>query len=166
MLHHKSGLSGIMLMQCLVYIPIMALIVYVAVDASVTLKDGTHSLQRGTMRLTQSMSAGERWREDIRSMTGKPTLKHEYEREVHTIPGVTNSVQWSLFEGKLWRRADESRAWAKMVDRVKSISIREDKREHVTAWVLDFELKPGHARAKLTPVYTFIAVPGHQEELK
>ncbi|MFT4691018.1 MAG: hypothetical protein ACKVHO_16565 [Verrucomicrobiia bacterium] len=151
--------GGFMLVQALVYIPIMAFLIYVAIDAALTLKKGTRGMQSGATRVTTAMNAGELWRADIRRATRPPQITNSTNSSALTIDHGTNSVVWSHAEGQIWRQADTNSPRVTVMRDVFSSDFHPDERKHVSAWNWDLELNRARPKAKTMPLYSFIAVP-------
>jgi hypothetical protein len=150
---------GFALVQALVYIPVMAILIYVTVDAALVLKKGTRGMQAGATRIFTAMNAGELWRADVRLATSPPQSNGSNRLMTLNIQQGTNAVIWSHSEGQVWRQAGTTSPRVTVLRDVSTSTFQRDRRKHVTAWKWEIAFKRARLKAKTQPLYTFISVP-------
>ena len=63
---------GYSLIECLVYIAVLAVVLNLSFVAYYRYDQHTHSLRRNADDITRALRAGERWREDVRTASASP----------------------------------------------------------------------------------------------
>lgn len=152
---------GIMLVECVIYIAVWAVVMGLAFSAFYRAWDNAARIRRNADDIVRALSAGERWREDIRRATGPITLVT-----------VTNAVDFALripqqageavyfFTGvELLRRSAEDAPWVEVLGQIKSSSMIRDTRQTVTSWRWELELIAARKKALTRPLFSFQAVP-------
>jgi len=155
----KSGIAGIMLFECLVYISVLMILMGLGFAAFYSCWDKSKSLRYHADGITTALHAGERWRADIRSATGRITAQPGPTGELVRIPRGQDAVLYEFADGRLCRRLASAGQWSIVLLRVKSSRMVADPRSHVTAWRWDLELVPNRPQIRVPPAFTFEAVP-------
>ena len=151
--------KGIALLDCLVYLTLLAIILGLAFTAFLDTVARSTELEYIATSTVQALHAGEQWRDDVRQAQDPPQLtvvEGRSELHIRTAAGTTSyTVQNSV----LRRRAGEKFPWTDVLGRVKASRFAEDRRRHVTAWRWEIELETRQDRERSSRVFTFQAVP-------
>ena len=142
-----------MLVECLVYCALVCVIFGLAYGTYFRAQDGSRALQRNAIDISRALDAGERWREDIRlahivSVSGD-SLK---------LTQPSGVVEYTFSRGAIWRRAG-SGPTVRLLSGVMDSYMQPDPRSQVKAWKWELELVSQKKKAKVTPLFTFLAVP-------
>ncbi|HWY76249.1 MAG TPA: hypothetical protein VN281_11565 [Verrucomicrobiae bacterium] len=162
---HRSAMSlpsqqsGILLMDCLIYMGLLFLIVSMAYVVFYRGWDNSLNLRRGADQIAAALSAGERWREDVRTATGPGHAESTNGEQILRLPHGKDEVDYRATRDAVLRRANVNADWREVLNRVKSSRMEPDPRQNVTAWRWDVELKTRQPKRKFQPVFTFEAVP-------
>jgi len=147
---------GYTLLECLVYIAVLAVVLNLSFAAFFRYTKHAHDLHRNADDIASALRAGERWREDVRASTAPP---HAVENGI-AIPQRSNVVTYVFTDGAIWRRTSRSRV--QVLDRVKVSVMLDDSRPHVNAWRWELELASPQKAIRVRPLFSFIAVAGRQ----
>lgn len=154
--------AAYMLMEALVYIGLVVLVLGLAFALLYRLVDNSVVLRRGANDVAAAMTAGERWRADVRKAE---TIAGPEVTEDGTVWRLTSAQRVAAyrFDGSnVWLRVDE-RPWVRLVQNVRSSEMRADTRDQLTAWQWELEMGPrtkGYVRpGRFRPLFTFTAVP-------
>ena len=116
----------------------------------------TVGLARCANDIVLAVSAGERWRGDVRAATGMPTLTDG----VFTIPLKHGTAQYRFDDGLVERK--KGGTWLPFLKNVKVSRMMADSGKRVTSWRWEIELRVRRDDARVHPLFTFQAVPGPQ----
>lgn len=155
----RSGASGFTLIECLIYISVLAVILGVGSMAFYRCWDDNKNITRNTEDMVQTLKAGELWRADVRQATGPIQVANTNTEETLRIPCSSGSLVYTFADGEVRRQAG-SGPWRVLITRVKSSQMQSDKRDDVTAWRWELELQSGRKHAKVRPLFIFEAVAG------
>ena len=155
--------AGVSLIECLVYIGMASVILGVGYQALYSATENARGLRRNSDDIAAALSAGERWRQDIRDATGVIRVENLGTNQVAHIPQRLGAVTYEFAEGRLRRQAKPDGAWMVLLPKVQSSVMAADARKQVTAWRWDFMIKPASRQVRLKPVFSFAAVPGTKE---
>ena len=164
-LPHSSGArsrrseAGLSLIEALAYITVLAVLIGIAGRTFATAWDQSASIQRNTDDIKRALRAGELWRKDIRSATGRIETQSVAGAEGLVIPTAKGQVVWIVSTNGVRRSASADAPDTLMFERVKQGHFSADSRGNVTAWRWDVELKPGKKEPRVKPWFTFLAVP-------
>ena len=158
-LHGCSHRSGIMLIECLVYIAAFSVVVGLGFAAFYVCWDTSRALQAQADDITRALRAGERWRADIRAATGTILVRTAPDGQTVEIPHGTNSVAYRFTAGQISRKLAATGQWSILLPKVKASQMQADPRTRVTAWRWDVELMPARTKVRVPPLFTFEAVP-------
>jgi hypothetical protein len=154
--------QGYLLMEALVYIGLVVVVLGTAFAVAYRCIDNAVVLRRNAEDVTATLSAGERWRADIRNATASPVVETGTDGQTLRLPNAKGDVLYR-FENDTVERKTGEQNWIRLLSNVKSSSMHPDPRQKVTAWTWEVELlprvkgynKPGRVR----PLFTFVAVP-------
>jgi hypothetical protein len=156
--------QGIMLVDCLVYLAIWAVVVGLAFSAFFRSMSYSKNLARNTDDIARALKAGERWREDVREAAGPFKLvtgEASLEQALH-IPRKTGEVIYLFLDGAVLRQSGTNAPWIHALSGVKSSRMERDERQRVVSWRWEVELKNKQKVARVRPLFTFQAVaPEH-----
>jgi len=157
-----------MLVDCLVYLAIWAVVVGLAFSAFYRSMSYSANLARNADDIARALKAGERWREDVRAATGPFKLvavEASVEQALH-IPQKTGEVIYLFIDGAVLRQTGTNAPWIPALSGVKSSRMERDERQRVVSWRWDVELKNKQKVARVRPLFTFQAVaPEHKVRL-
>src|SRR5436309_3107766 len=105
--------QGIMLVDCLVYLAIWAVVVGLAFSAFFRSMSYSKNLARNADDIARALKAGERWREDVRAATGPFKLvtgQASVEQALH-IPQKTGEVVCRFIDGAVLRQTGTNAPW-------------------------------------------------------
>ncbi len=106
------GKSGMLLMECMVYISVFAILLGGATTAFYYCWDHSEALIYATDDIASALHAGERWRADVRAATGKITVESTATGEVARIPEGARTISYRFESGEVRRQistSDQSR---------------------------------------------------------
>jgi hypothetical protein len=146
-------------MDCLIYMALLFLIVSMAYVVFYRGWDNSLNLRRGADQIAAALTAGERWREDVRTATGPLRAEVTNGEQILRLPHAKGEVDYRATRDAVLRRANVNADWREVLNRVKSSRMEPDPRQKVTAWRWDVELKTRQPKRKFQPVFTFEAVP-------
>jgi type II secretory pathway pseudopilin PulG len=153
--NHSRGFS---LIECLVYISVFALVMFLAMQLFFQTRDSADRFRRSADDLTRALHAGELWRDDVRAATASPRVVTENGQTWLAIPRGTNTVVYTHFKNTVWRQADTNAPWSRALAGVRASRMEPDARAHVTAWRWELELAVKDERKKTRPLFTFLTV--------
>lgn len=145
------------LIECLVYISVFALVMFLATQVFFQTRDSSDHLRRNADDITRTLHAGERWREDIRTATGAPRVVEENGQVWLAIPRGTNLTVYTHFKTGVWRQESTNAPWSPALARVKASRMEPDTRALLTAWRWEVELQMKDDKKHTRPLFTFLA---------
>lgn len=150
---------GFSLLECLVYIGVMGVLITLAAVTFWHATRNNEHLRRNASDIVRALQAGERWREDIRGATGP--IRQEVAEGLPrlAIPQARGAVHYLFRDGAVWRQAGERPALF-LADVLHS-RMDQDRRQFVTAWKWEVELKTKREVVRVRPLFTFEA-PGKE----
>jgi hypothetical protein len=150
---------GMLLVDCLIYLAVTALLVGLGVALYLRCLDAASGLSRNADDIAEATALGERWREDLR-LAVAPPFHDETGGSSLVIPQAVGETVYRFGYDSVWRKAADSREWARLLDRVVRAEWNPEVREHVVAWHLDLEMKSKKRNARVRPLFSFIGVAG------
>lgn len=147
-----------MLIDCLVYIALLALILELAFGAFYRTMEHSTQLERNAADILAALRAGERWREDVRAATGPLQVESNAVTTVLHIPRASGEITYVLRAGSLQRQESPGGQREELLSKVQAARFDRDAREHVTAWRWELELRGRQPIARVQPRFTFQAV--------
>jgi hypothetical protein len=155
------SVSGILLIECMVYITVLAIILGVGSAAFYVCWDNSKALRYATGDVESALRAGERWRADVRSAKGKITVENSPEGELVRIPRGTNELFYKFSNDEVRRKSSSASSWILVLPRVKNSQMQMENRNQTVAWRWEVELMRRNMKTKLALLFTFeAAVPG------
>ena len=151
--------AGVMLIECLVYISVLTVILGLGFAAFYVCWDRSKSLRYHADDITRVLRAGERWRTDIRSATGRIVAHVDGNGERVEIPRGTNTIVYEFTAGQVSRKIAVAPQSVLVLPKVRVSHMAADPRTHVTAWRWELELVPTRPQVRVPPLFTFEAVP-------
>jgi Tfp pilus assembly protein FimT len=154
---NRNARSGILLIECLVYISVLAVLLGIGFAAFYRCFDTSRTLRYAGEDLGAALRCGERWRADVRSATGEIVIEKNQNEQTLRIPQNTNEPLVYEFASNQVHRISNGRS-AVVLRNVKSSRMEIQKRGDVVAWRWEMELSPRRGKTKLRPMFTFEAV--------
>jgi hypothetical protein len=151
------GKLGMLLMECLVYLFVFAILLGGATTAFYFCWNHSEALIYATDDITSALHAGERWRADVRAATGKITVETTVTGEVVRIPQGAKAVSYRFEAGEVSRQTSASGNPQLLLAKVKTSEMKLDARGAVTAWRWELELLPHRKETLLPLLFTFEA---------
>ena len=155
----KRRAAGILLMECLVYIAVFAVLLGIGTAAFYFCWDHTKALICATDDIASALHAGERWRADVRAATGKISIETTVAGEVVRIPKTEKEIVYRFESGEVRREFSTSKNSQLLLPKVKSSRIEPELRGGVVAWRWELELTPRRKETALPLRFTFEAAP-------
>jgi hypothetical protein len=155
----KHSQRGVLLIECLVYFGLFALIVGLGMATFFLFWDNSKALMYSTDDIASALRAGERWRADVRNATGEITVETNGQAKVLRIPCGTNAILYSFDAGEVHRRIASSQFAESLLPTVQASQMLIEKRGAVSAWRWELELKQRRKEAHLPLIFTFEAAP-------
>jgi len=165
-LRRTTRRSGLMLMECVMYLGLVMLLVGLAMAALLMAFTQSTHLREGSDHIIKTLQAGEQWRADIRSAVGSPSVVHTATNS--TLRLTTSSggvIDYAFFDQTVWRKVAPRNDWQPLLQRVDASRFIPDQREHVRSWRWELKLVHGKSRPGMMPLFTFKAVPGFRSGL-
>jgi hypothetical protein len=150
--------SGMMLIECLVYLAVFTVLVGGGMVAFYFFWDHSKALIYATSDIESALRAGEGWRADVRAATGKISVATTATGEVVRIPETGREIVYRFESGELRREIPAVHDSRLLLPKVKSSQIETDLRGGVTGWRWDLELVQRRKEMNLPLRFTFEAV--------
>lgn len=151
--------AGILLVECLVYIAVFAILLGVGTAAFYFCWDHSKALIYATDDIASALRAGERWRADVRAATGKIIVETTAADEVVKIPAGDQEIIYRFNSGEVRREKASANVSQLLLPKVKTSQMKLDARGDVTAWRWELELTQRRKETQLPLRFTFEAVP-------
>jgi hypothetical protein len=150
---------GIMLLEAIVYVSVLALILGLSLATFYTANANYRDLSRNADDITRTLKAGERWRADVRGASGPPRLDvgASVTNAVLSLPSGTNEIVYTLRDGELTRRGAGETNRAPFLSGLARSEFICDARSNVTVWRWEVELEGRQKVARSRPLFTFQA---------
>jgi hypothetical protein len=152
---------GLTIIECLVYISVMAVILGIGLAAFYRVWDDNKAITRNGNDIVRTLKAGETWRADMRAATGPINLITTNSEQTLRIPTANKELIYSFANGEVRKRTGETSPWYVLLPKVKSSQMEMDKRDQVAAWRWEVELDSQRKNVKMRPLFSFEVVPGH-----
>lgn len=150
-----------MLIECLVYLAVFVILLGIATTAFYFCWDHTRALIFATDDVAAALHAGERWRADVRSATGKIAVETTATGEVVRIPKAEREIIYRFESGEVRREVSTLKMPQLLLPKVKASLMQADARGAVDAWRWELELGSRRKEAQLPLRFTFEAVPAN-----
>ena len=151
------GASGVLLIECLVYVFVFAILLGGATTVFYFCWDHSRAVIFTTDDIASALRAGERWRADVRAATGKIIVETNATGEVARIPEGARTVSYRFETGEVSRQTSAPGNPQVLLAKVKMSEMKLDARGAVTAWRWEVELLPRRKEANLPLLFTFEA---------
>ncbi|MFO1496944.1 MAG: hypothetical protein U1G07_00860 [Verrucomicrobiota bacterium] len=155
----RAARAGYMLVECLLYIGLLALVMGVAFSAFYRCLADSRSLARNTEDIINVLRAGEMWRADLRQAQTEPEWMARAGVKACEIRQTNGLIAYILADGAIWRREGQD-APVQLVPRVREFKVSKEQQSYVTSWRCDIELQTRSKGARVRPLFSFQAVPG------
>jgi hypothetical protein len=149
--------AAIALLDCMVYIGVFSVILSLSYVAFGRFSLQSKRLRQSAADISQSVQAGEMWREDVRAATGDIKIERREKGTALRIPQRDRDVLYIFEEQTVSRQRGEGAAVPLLVN-VKTSAMRQEPRQHVTTWEWEIELNGRDQRARVRPLFSFQAV--------
>lgn len=149
--------AGIMLIECLVYLAVFAVLTGVGMATFYFCWDHTRAVIFATEDISSALRAGERWRADVRGATGKISAETTPAGEVVRMPEPGREIIYRFESGEVRREVPASKNSQVLLRKVKSSQMRAEARDPVSAWRWELELAERRQETQLPLLFTFEA---------
>jgi len=149
--------AGMMLLECLVYISVFAILLGGATTAFYFCWDHSQALIGATDDIASALHTGERWRADVRAATGKITVETTTNGEVVRIPEGVSVVSYRFDSGEVSRQFSPTANPLLLLANVKASQMTMNARGTASAWRWELELVPQRTETHLPLRFTFEA---------
>jgi len=149
--------AGYLLMECLVYIALFAIIVGLGLATFFLCWDNSKALLYATDDIAAASHAGECWRADVRAATGEISVETTTAGELLRIPRGTNTVLYLFKAGEIRRQLEASDFSELLLPAVKASQMVMSQRGPVSAWRWELELQLRRKETHLPLLFTFEA---------
>jgi hypothetical protein len=155
----KRHSPGALLIECLVYIAVFAILMGIGTAAFYFCWDHTRGVILTANDVESILRAGESWRADVRAATGAMAIVPTASGEVVTIPEGGKDILYRLDGGELRREIASQNSSRLLLQRVKTSVMTTELRAGVAACRWELEVTPRRQMPHFPLVFTFEAVP-------
>ncbi len=152
------ALAGILLIECLVYLGVFAILMGLGMAAFYVCSNHVHATISATDTIASALRAGERWRADVRAATGTIHVETRSGSETLRIPAANKSIDYRFGSGEVSRRVLPSGISQVVLGKVNWSRMTMQRRGAITAWRWELQLKQRRNQTHLPLVFTFEAV--------
>ncbi len=157
----RGSCRGILLIEAVVYMGLFLVITGLASAAFFRIMDTSKHLRRAAQDIGLALTAGERWRADVRAAIAPPQLTEEGGGQVLSLPQRTRVVHYVLEGGAVMRQSGTNAPWMKVLAGLREAKLYRDQQAGVVSWRWEIELGGALKTPRLQPRFTFQAVaPG------
>ena len=149
--------AGILLVECLVYIAVFAILLGIGMTAFYFCWDHSRALLYATNDIESALRAGERWRADVRAATGNISVETTAAGEVVKIPEGGTEIFYRFDAGEIHRQTSASEFSELLLPKVKASQMQPDTRGETRAWRWELELAQRRRETQLPLLFTFEA---------
>ncbi len=153
----RQSRAAATLIECLVYIGVLATLLGVATSAFYRCYEHMRSLRRNADDITRVLHLGELWRNDVRQAIQPPAL--DATAQILHIQHKDGVVDYHFTENQVLRRTSTAAPWSSALTNLNQSQIRLEQHNGVAAWRWELQLKPLRKPARVPPLFTFTAVP-------
>jgi hypothetical protein len=150
--------SGILLVECLVYIAVFGILLGIGTAAFYFCWDHSKALIYATDDISSALRAGEHWRADVRAATGKISVETTATGEVVRIPETEREIVYRFESGEMRRQIALETFSQLLLPKVKKSQMKMNTRGEVNAWRWELELTERRKETHLPLLFTFEAV--------
>lgn len=155
---------GIMLIECMVYMALVALILGLAFAAFYRTLEHSTRLNANAADIARTLHAGERWRADVRQATRPLQVTTEAGQLTVTVPQKAGTVRYVFKDGVVSREELPGNRRADVLGKVKRCEFIRDARQHVAVWRWELELAGKQETTRVRPLFTFLAVAAQESK--
>ena len=149
--------SGVLLIECIVYIGLFAVVVGLGLMTFYLCWDNSKALMYAADDIAAALRAGERWRADVRNATGKISIETTAQGEFLRIPHGRSAVLYNFSAGEIHRQLASSNFSELLLATVQASQMVQEARGPINAWRWELELKLRRKEAHLPLSFTFEA---------
>jgi uncharacterized membrane protein len=149
--------AGILLMECIVYIAVFAILSAIGFAAFYFCWDHTKAVIYATDDIASALRAGEHWRADVRAATGKISVETTDLGELVKIPESGKEVFYRFEAGEMRWEVSTLKNSQVLLPKVKNSQMTADVRGSVNAWRWELELTERRQETHLPLRFTFEA---------
>lgn len=150
--------SGIMLIECMVYLTVFLVLSGVALGTFYICWDGFRAMIGTTDDTSAALRAGEHWRSDVRSATGVISVDTTTVSQIVKIPEGRSQIIYTFESGNLRRQVGAAGVSQLVLPEVKSSEMKREPRGGVTAWRWELQLQERQRGPHLPMLFTFESV--------
>ena len=150
--------SGILLVDCLIYMAVFAVILGLAAEAFYRTLEHATRLNANAADIARALHAGEQWRADVRAAIQPPQLIRDGEQVSLRLPQRAGEIRYRFTEDTVVREAQPGSASSEVLSGVKRSEFVRDARQQVVAWRWEIELRGKTEASRVAPLFTFQAV--------
>lgn len=154
----SSAKHAYSLIECLVYIAVLFVLLGSAYIALFRCIDNSVALRRNADDISRVLHVGERWRADVRSVTGNIRLETTNLVQIASLPTSDGQIIYR-FATNTVARSYNGGPWSQLLTNVASSTMSADARRTLTAWKWELELAPRRNSFRVRPLFTFEALP-------
>ena len=147
--------AGVMLIQCLVYFGVFAILTGVGMGAFYLCWEQTRALTQATDDIGAALQVGERWRADVRGATGKITVAATGDRM--QIPVRNGTIVYRFEAGEVRREIPATPGSQLVLSHVNTSAMIPEVRGGVSAWRWELDLVLRRPETQLPLLDTFEA---------
>jgi Tfp pilus assembly protein FimT len=150
-------LAGVLLIECLVYIAVFAILTGIGFAAFYLCWDQSRAVVYATDDISAALRMGERWRADIRSATGPVSIQPAADGQVVRISAQDRQIIYRFAGAEVRRETSTSKNSELLLSRVKTSQTSLEPRDGVAGCRWELELMPRRPETQLPLLFTFEA---------
>jgi len=147
-----------MLIDCLIYISLLALVLGLAFASFFRTLEHSTQLDRNVADIVRALQTGERWRADVRAATGLLSVDRSPEATTVRIPRAQGQVAYVFREGAVFREEKPGGGPVQVLPNVAASEFQRERRRHFTVWQWELEVRGKQKVTRMKPLFTFQAV--------
>jgi hypothetical protein len=155
---HIRRQTGVMLIECLVYIAVFGILLGGGTAAFYFCWDHTKAVMFAASDISAALRAGECWRADVRAAIGNISVATTTAGEVVQIPETKEEIIYRFESGEVHREIPAMHQSQLLLPKVKTSQMSLLPRGSVSAWHWELELKERRKETHLPLLFTFEAV--------
>jgi Tfp pilus assembly protein FimT len=150
-------LAGMLLIECLVYIAVFAILTGIGFGAFYLCWDQSRAVVYATDDIGAALRTGERWRADVRSATGLVSVESVADGQIVRISAQDREIIYRFTGAEVRRETSTSKNSELLLSRVKTSKTSLEPRAGVTGCRWELELMPRRPETQLPLLFTFEA---------
>jgi len=154
--------AGWLLVEAVTYFAIVVMVTAAGSAAFYLCWDHSKALISAGDDIAAALSAGERWRADVRGATGDISIEAAPSGQVMKIPEGEREIVYSFDSAQVLRQTEPSAFPVPLLRGVKSSEMREETRDGVRAWRWELEVAQRRREMHLPLLFTFEAAEKNQ----